>query len=162
MTFKDLYGDKSNEVYNGDLDISDKGLTSLEGCYKKVEGNFYCSYNKITSFKYCPDIEGDFSCHNNKITSFEFCPDVEGDFNCAYNEITSFKFCPDINGDFYCSYNQITSFKYCPDIKGNFYCYDNKITSFENEYYYPNVKLDKDIKQKYIEFGKEHFPQYFI
>jgi len=90
MTFKELYGDKSNEVYNGNLDISNKNLTSLEGIYKKINGNFYCYNNQITSFEHCPDIKGDFYCNNNQITSFEHCLDVNGNFDCSNNQITDF------------------------------------------------------------------------
>jgi len=162
MTFKELYGDKSNEVYNGNLNISKKNLTSLEGIYKEINGNFYCTYNKITSFKHCPDIKGNFWSNNNQITSFKHCPDIKGDFWCNNNKITSFKHCPDIKGDFCCSYNKITSFEQCPDIKGDFYCLGNNITHFTNKVYFKNVKLDKDIKQKYIEYAEINFPQYLI
>jgi len=102
MTFKELYGDKSNEVYNGNLDILNQNLTSLEGIYKEINGNFNCSFNKLKSFKYCPNI------------------------------------------------------------KGNFYCLGNNITHFTNKRYFKNVKLDNDIKQKYIEYTKINFTQYFI
>jgi hypothetical protein len=91
MTFKELYGDKSSEIYNGDFDCSNKGLTSLEGCYKEIKGEFFCSNNNITSFEHCPDITGSFYCSGNKLTSFKYCPDIKGVFYCIGNEITSFE-----------------------------------------------------------------------
>ncbi len=141
LTFKDIYGDKSNEIYEGDLDINNKYITSLEGCYKKVNGNFRCA--------------------NNKITSFEFCPEVNGYFNCSINRIKSFKFCPEIKGNFYCHDNEITSFEFCPEVNGNFYCYDNKIKSFEFIRYYKNIDIDFS-KEEYYEYCKIYFPEELI
>jgi len=54
MTFKEKYGDKSDEIYNGDFNCSGTVLTSLEGCYKEVKGKFDCSYNNLTSLKGAP------------------------------------------------------------------------------------------------------------
>ena len=44
-----------------DIDCSNKGLTSLEGCPAKVDGNFNCSGNKLTTLEGAPrTVKGDF------------------------------------------------------------------------------------------------------
>jgi len=59
MTFKDKYGDHFGKTYKGNLDICGETLTSLEGCYSKVSGNFNCSKNQLITLKYAPkDIGG--------------------------------------------------------------------------------------------------------
>ena len=81
------------------LDLSNMGLTEFpEMLHITIKGNFYCSYNQITSFKECPLINGDFCCFNNQLTSFKDCPIIGGDFWCCDNQITSFKDCPEIGG----------------------------------------------------------------
>jgi len=97
-------------------------------------GNFYCSFNQLTSLEFCPkEVGGDFYCFNNQLTSLEFCPkEVGGDFNCcSNNQFTSLEFCPvKVGGDFGCSVNKLTSLEFCPkEVGGNFYCSFNKLTS---------------------------------
>jgi len=45
---------------------SKNNLTSLRGCPKIVEGNFYCYANKLTSLEGAPkEVSKNFVCHNN-------------------------------------------------------------------------------------------------
>ena len=91
MKFKDVYGDLSNTIYEGDLDCSNNDLTSLEGCPKEVKGDFDCSSNNLTSLDGSPEIvSGYFDCSYNKLTSLEGCPkEVKGNFYCSNNNLIS-------------------------------------------------------------------------
>ena len=70
------------------IDVSSKGITSLEGAPQKVEGRFYCDNNSLTSLKGAPkEVKGSFHCYNNSLTSLEGAPkEVEGDFYCQKNK----------------------------------------------------------------------------
>ena len=78
-------------------------------------GNFYCSFNQLTSLEFCPkEVGGDFYCFNNQLTSLEFCPkEVGGDFYCFNNQLTSLadihKHLKKMNWTFYAHGNPIKS-----------------------------------------------------
>ena len=53
---------------DSDVDICDKNLTEIPVKFNKINGNFYCFYNKLTSLKGCPTtINGNFYCSYNKL-----------------------------------------------------------------------------------------------
>lgn len=57
---------------------------------RKVEYNFDCSYNELTSLKNGPEYARDYSCSNNKLTSLKYiAKNIEGDLICHYNELTT-------------------------------------------------------------------------
>jgi hypothetical protein len=58
-------------------------------------------------------VDGEFICSNNKLTSLEGVPkEVNGDFGCYKNNLTSLKGIPGkVNGDFYCT-NQKNNHKF--------------------------------------------------
>ena len=83
MVFKDIkdsngyirYGDLTGQTYNDDISIYDKGLTSLQGFPKVVNGSVNLGDNKLTSLQYAPEkVTGSFDCSNNDLTSLEGCP----------------------------------------------------------------------------------------
>jgi len=43
----------------GYFSVSANNLTTLKGCPKTCDGNFYCDHNKLTSLDYAPDIQED-------------------------------------------------------------------------------------------------------
>ena len=120
-----------------------------------IEGNFYCSDNKLTNLKGCPlKIYGNFSCNSNNLTSLIGCPKViNGDFYCNDNKLKSLEYCIEIvNGKFHCNRNKITSLEGCPEvIIGSFSCYGNILSNFE---YFP-----KEIKGNYIEINKNNIKE---
>ena len=80
---------KFNKV-NGNFRCSNNQLTSLEGSPKIVNGYYFdCSNNNLKSLKGCPEIvDGTFYCHNNEISSFEHFPKhITGHFLCDKNPI---------------------------------------------------------------------------
>ena len=54
----------------GDFDCSRSGIKSLMGIrFGTVSGNFYCSYNQLTSLEGAPrEVRGDFDCNMNPIS----------------------------------------------------------------------------------------------
>ena len=81
---KDLTVDVSWDVWLDGLDLEKIPLK-----FGKVDGNFHCSYNKLTSLEGCPEfVSGYFACSNNKLVSIEYCPEeVGGDFFCYQNNV---------------------------------------------------------------------------
>ena len=91
-----------NEEYGYVVNVNDNVimnhcmLKNIEVKFNKVNGNFNCGFNGLTSLKGCPEI-------------------VTGDFNCYFNELKSLKYCPKIIGkELDCSYNVLESLKYVP------------------------------------------------
>jgi hypothetical protein len=107
MKFKDIYGDLSGTTYEGYLDCANKDLTSLEGCPKIVNGNFYCDHNKLTSLKGCPEeVKGRFYCSNNNLTSLEGSPKkINKGFYCHNNNIASLDSLPRYYRFFYSEFS---------------------------------------------------------
>jgi hypothetical protein len=93
---------------NGNVNLSDKGLTELPLVFNRVTGYFTCSSNKLTTLKGCPRwVGGWFSCYDNHLTSLEFSPEyVGGVFSCEYNNLTDNYCDTEIGGSFYTSLEQ--------------------------------------------------------
>lgn len=77
-----------NEV-DGDFDISDNVLTSIEGSPQKVSGDFKAHKNEINSLKGGPkEVGKNFIILKNNIRSLENAPSVVGDdFICSHNPL---------------------------------------------------------------------------
>jgi hypothetical protein len=123
-----LNKDNSIDV-EGNVDISSLKLTELPVKFGKINGDFYCYRNQLTSLEHCPTtVTGDFKCFSNKLTSLKGCPVVTGNFRCSYNQLTSLKHAPTtVTGDFYCHINQLTSLEHGPiTVSGDFYFANNK------------------------------------
>jgi hypothetical protein len=119
--------DVGRDVYlNGD------NLTEFPLKFRKVNGDFDCSYNKLTNLEGAPrEVVGGFSCKNNKLTSLEGSPNkVGGHFSCSFNKLTNLEGAPrEVGGNFECSYNnQLTSLegisKYISRV---IYCHNNQL-----------------------------------
>jgi hypothetical protein len=114
----------------GDVTInSGLGLTRIPVQFGYVGGDFYCSYNELTSLSGCPsEVGGDFFCSSNKLVSLDGGPtEVGGDFGCYSNLLVSLKGCPsEVGGYFNCDNNKLTSLECGPEVVGgDFYCKDN-------------------------------------
>ena len=90
---------------DGNVNLDFKKLKELPFKFGKVNGDFYCSNNNLTSLEGAPrEVGGEFSCSNNNLTSLEGAPiKVGGSFYCSYNpELTKLKRFPrKIGGDVY-------------------------------------------------------------
>jgi hypothetical protein len=93
---------------NGNVNLSDKGLTELPLTFNKVTGWFDCGRNNLTTLKGSPRwIGGGFYCDHNILTSLEFSPDyVDRDFWCNNNQLTDNYCDSEIGGKFYTSLEQ--------------------------------------------------------
>ena len=95
---------------NDSVDLDDLGLTKLPLKFNKINGDFDCRLNNLTSLEGSPE-------------------EINGSFLCKFNDLTSFKGSPKIiRGNFDCRSNNIKSFEYFPSfVKTNFWCLRNPI-----------------------------------
>jgi len=119
----------------GDVNLSDGGLTQLPLKFGKVTGGFICSDNQLTTLTGAPtSVGGNFYCYDNQLTSLEGAPtSVGGNFLCSHNQLITLTGAPtSVDGGFDCSDNQLTSLEGAPTRVGSgFYCRDNQLTSLE-------------------------------
>jgi len=121
---------------DGNFDCSVQKLTDFKGVrFGKVSGDFWFSYNQLSSLEGAPQsVGGGFWCHDNGLSSLEGAPQsVGGDFGCSYNQLRSLEGAPQsVGGGFYCSDNQLSSLEGAPQSVGvGFYCSDNQLGSLE-------------------------------
>lgn len=122
---------KFNKI-NGNFDCSYNALTSLEGAPTEVIGDFICSENKLSSLIGGPtQVKGTYSCSFNELTSLEGAPNkISRSFYCSRNQLTSLEGAPSkVNNDFVCNYNrQLSTLIGAPSYVGkDFYCFDGKV-----------------------------------
>ncbi len=93
--------DNSIDVYSTVM-LQNSGLDKLPLTFNKVDSDFNCSYNKLTTLEGCPKVvNGDFYCNNNLLTSLEHAPlVVNGDFDCYENNLEYLDCNTDISGKF--------------------------------------------------------------
>jgi hypothetical protein len=115
---------------DGDVHLWNKGLTKLPLKFGRVSGDFWCSYNKLTTLEGVPkEVGGNFSCRNNNLTSLEGAPkEVGGDFWCSNNKLTTLEGAPkEVGGGFSCSFNKLTTLDHMPNIRGDIYIDGNPL-----------------------------------
>ena len=101
-----------------------------------VKGNFNCSSMNLEDLKGIKfgKVDGDFYCANNQLTTLEGAPQSVGSsFYCYGNQLTTLEGAPQsVGGGFFCNDNQLTTLKGAPKtIRGYFNCYDNRLTTLE-------------------------------
>lgn len=97
---------------NGTCQLSNNGLTSLEGCPERVSMFFDCSVNKLKTLRGCPrSVGGSFFCDDNELINLEGCSqEIAGNLYCSDNQLSSLRGCPEfIWGDVICESNRITT-----------------------------------------------------
>ena len=101
-----------NEV-DGNFDISDNVLTSLEGSPKKVTGDFLAYKNELTSLKGAPkEVGKNFVILKNNIRSLTYSPSYVGeDFICSHNPLVNLEGLVNVGGSVFTSV-LIPSLKY--------------------------------------------------
>jgi hypothetical protein len=118
------------KMVDGYFDISNNGLTSLEGCPNIVTKDFNCSKNNLHSLFEGPTEVGDFDCSYNQLKNLSYAPkEIKGNFDCSHNEINSIKGMPrTIKGFFNCSFNKLVTLKGGPkNVETIFNCSNNTI-----------------------------------
>lgn len=126
----------SPEKVNIDFSCFGNVVTTLHGGPKETGGYYNCSFNRLTDLQgSAQNVGGNFYCHDNKLTTLQGAPkEVGGSFNCTYNQLTTLDGAPEkVGGNFYCYNNQLTSLQWAPkEVAGNFYCTDNSLTNFKD------------------------------
>ena len=82
------------EKMNGDFLCSTNNLTSLKGSPQEhVTGNFHCNANNLTSLEYSPiQVDGHYNCHHNRLSSLKGISSKIGESVSAYHcGLTSLK-----------------------------------------------------------------------
>jgi len=119
----------------GDVELSQKQLTSIPVEFNHVAGIFDCSENFLTTLKGCPKTLNDtFDCSHNLLTSLHFAPTVAPkSFYCANNRLTSLEGVPkNIGETFHCPNNLLNSLWGGPEIVGEYYrCTGNPIMTLD-------------------------------
>ena len=119
----------------GNVDLKDLELTKLPLKFGKIDGDFHCDRNKLTSLEGAPQtVTGSFICRTNMLTSLEGAPQtVTGSFICDFNRLISLKGAPEsVGGNFYSDNNELITLEGAPkSVGGDFHCDRNKLTSLE-------------------------------
>ena len=118
---------------NDDVDLHNLELTNLPLKFNKVNGDFYCCWNKLTTLEGSPKyVHGIFQCSSNKLTSLEGCPKQVCHFYCDVNQLTSLKHSPNyVSNDFICTYNELINLNGIGEIGGKIICSRNPLESLE-------------------------------
>jgi hypothetical protein len=82
-TFRGVYKNKYGDICRGNINCSHKGLESLEGSPKYVDGSFHCNSNELQTLEGAPIfVSGVFNCeHNSDLESLEGAPKYVHSFN---------------------------------------------------------------------------------
>ena len=69
--------------------LNNKELNKLPLNFNKVDDDFYCEINHLTSLKGSPKyVGGNFSCYRNNLTSLLYAPkEINRGITCAFNNI---------------------------------------------------------------------------
>lgn len=132
-------------IIDGDFDISENELVSLEGSPVKVNGNFLAHKNELSSLRGGPkEVKGSFIVLHNNITSLQNAPtSVKGDFICSHNPLRSLEGINTILG-------YIFTGVYIPRLKCQKYNYKGVTT-----YKYPGDTVMKYLDEEYISLTDE-------
>jgi hypothetical protein len=119
----------------GNVDLSDMGLTKLPIKFRNVTGYFYCYNNQLITLEGGPQVVGgDFNCDDNQLITLEGSPgEVGRDFYCYNNQLITLEGGPQrVGGDFNCDDNQLITLEGSPQVVGrDFYCDNNKLITLE-------------------------------
>jgi len=141
------------------LDVSNRGLTSLDvTCFKNLK-ILYCHHNHLTSLHLNENLEELYCCNNrltslrlpetlqrlycfqNRLTSLHLNENLQI-LSCNHNQLTSLHLSKNLI-ELYCGYNQLTSLHLNEELE-TLYCEYNRLSSLHlNEklqiiYYYCN------------------------
>ena len=120
-------------VLNGDLDISDMGLTELPDLSNLiVKGYFNCRKNKLKNLQGAPaQVLNEFYCEKNELSTLKGLSAGIRSLHCSLNQLTSLKYMPDVIEDLYCDSNQLNNFIGGPKkVNGMLRADFNPLTSF--------------------------------
>jgi hypothetical protein len=101
----------------------------------KVEGDFHCYRNRLTTLHGAPkEVGGNFGCNSNQLITLQGAPQkVGGAFHCSYNRLTTLQGAPQkVGGAFWCNENQLTTLQGAPkEVGKGFNCNANQLTTLQ-------------------------------
>ena len=100
------------------VNFTARNLKIIPFHFYKVEGNFYCKDNVLTTLENSPEIvNGSFSCDSNKLENLQGAPiRVTRDFTCAYNDLRNLQHGPaEVGWKYDCSFNFLSSLDGLPN-----------------------------------------------
>lgn len=112
----------------GDVWINHQRIKQLPLAFGRVNGEFDCSNNRLTTLRGAPYYVGrTFDCGYNRLKTLEFAPKIVNEnFSCPCNSLISLMGCPvEIAEMFDCSNNYLTTLKLGPSLVGTDYYADN-------------------------------------
>ncbi|MFK2821582.1 hypothetical protein [Arcobacter sp. YIC-80] len=133
-----------NEV-EGDFDISNNELISLEGCPKIVHGDFLAFKNELSSLKGGPkQVSGSFIILKNNIDSLKFSPSlVKEDYICSHNPLRDLDGINNVQGSIFTGV-------FIPNVKAQKYVY-NSVTTYK----YPGEGIAEYLDKVYVTLTEE-------
>src|SRR5574344_1249734 len=130
---------------DGDFDISENELTSLEGSPTRVGGSFFAHKNELNSLRGGPkEVKGSFVILHNNITSLQNAPTiVKDDYICSHNPLRTLEGINSVQG-------YVFTGVYIPRLKCQKYNYKGITT-----YKYPGDAVMKYLDEEYISLTDE-------
>jgi len=99
----------------GNLDLSDTGISELPPGLYRVEGQLILNNNQITTIENIPDSVTELHLNNNQITTIENIPDSVTRLYLSKNQITTIENIPNSVIELWLKNNQITKKENIPD-----------------------------------------------
>lgn len=132
-------------IVEGDFDISENELVSLEGSPVKVGGSFHAHKNELNSLRGGPkEVKGSFVILHNNITSLQNSPTiVKDDYICSHNPLRTLEGINTVQG-------YVFTGVYIPRLKCQKYNYKGITT-----YKYPGDAVMKYLDEEYITLTDE-------
>ena len=130
---------------DGNFDVSDNVLISLEGSPKKVSGDFLAYKNELTSLKGAPkEVGKNFVILKNNIRSLTYSPSHVGeDFICSHNPLSNLEGLVSVGGSIFTSV-------LIPSLKHSKFSYHSVLT-----YKYQGSILMEYLEKEYITLTEE-------
>ena len=130
---------------DGDFDISENELVSLEGSPTRVGGSFFAHKNELNSLRGGPkEVKGSFVILHNNITSLQNSPTiVKDDYICSHNPLRTLEGVNSVQG-------YVFTGVYIPRLKCQKYNYKGITT-----YKYPGDAVMKYLDEEYISLTDE-------
>ena len=110
------------------LDLSNKGLTTLDGIDLTGVTQLYCGDNQLTSLPPLPKTLKELYCCDNNLTRLPNLPETLKKLYCQNNQLTSLPPLPETLQQLYCEDNQLMSLPPLPETLEELDCYNNLLT----------------------------------
>lgn len=150
---------------DGDVNLSYKRLEFIPVKFNRVNGDFICSNNILTSLKNSPVyVGGSFRCGYNAIDSLDHSPlIVNGMYDVSHNRVTSFLGAPKTADYIKADFTDLTSLDYCPSGNNISLLYTFDLNKTAKEYaklfplgYTPEQINNDDVKNEVLALYRQY------